>query len=70
MFRLPGQDLPVKLLGVVQPPGLVVLHRQIEGLLDRELAHAVNGHYPVRIAPWQLGGLQCVCFLFAWGKTI
>jgi hypothetical protein len=53
MLRLLGQDLPVKLLGLVQPPGLVVLRCQIEGLLDRELGHAADGHYPVRITPSQ-----------------
>jgi hypothetical protein len=47
MLRLLGQDLPVKLLRVLQPPGLVVLHCQIEGLLDCDSGHAVNWHYPL-----------------------
>ena len=38
MLRLLGQDLPVKLLGLAQAPGLVVLQGQIEGLLDRKSA--------------------------------
>jgi hypothetical protein len=50
MIGLLGQDLPVKLLGLAQPPGLVVLKCQIEGLLDRELGHAANGYYPMRIS--------------------
>ena len=36
MVGLLGQDLSVELLGLGQPPGMVVLQRQIEGLLDRE----------------------------------
>jgi hypothetical protein len=59
MLRLPGQDLPVKLLGLAQPPGLVVLQCQIEGLLDRESGHAVNGHYPVGIALSQASVISC-----------
>jgi hypothetical protein len=47
MLRLAGQDLPVEPLGLLQPPGLVVLQCQIEGVLDRELSHAVNEQYPV-----------------------
>jgi len=31
--------LPVKPLGLTQLPGLVVLHCQIEGLLDVDLCH-------------------------------
>ncbi len=49
MLRLLGQDLPIKPLGLLQPPRLVVLQCQIEGVLDRELGHAVNGQYPTRI---------------------
>jgi hypothetical protein len=33
------QDLPIELLGFLQPPGAMVPHCQIEGLLDRDLAH-------------------------------
>jgi hypothetical protein len=43
MGRLLGKDLPVKALGLLQPPGLVVLQCKVEGLLDRELSHVVNG---------------------------
>jgi hypothetical protein len=43
MLGLLGQDLPVKPLGLLQLPGLVVLQCQIEGLLDCELGHVVNG---------------------------
>jgi hypothetical protein len=39
MLWLLSQDLPVKLLGFPQPAGAMVLHRQIEGLWDRELGH-------------------------------
>ena len=42
MLRLLGQDLPVKLLGLPQASGLVVLRCQSEGLLDRELGHAAG----------------------------
>jgi hypothetical protein len=38
----------------------VVLQGQIEGLLDRELGHAVNGNYPVRIALSQQIAMSCV----------
>jgi hypothetical protein len=47
MLRLLGQDLPVEPLGLLQPPGLVVLQCQIEGVLARELSHAATGQYPV-----------------------
>ena len=53
MFRLLGQDLPVKLLGFGQPPGLVVLHGQFEGLLDRELSHE-QGNPKYRQSPLSL----------------
>jgi len=39
LLRLPDEDLPVKPLGLLQPPGLVVPQCQIEGLLDREFGH-------------------------------
>ena len=39
MRRLLGENLPVKLLGLAQPPRLVVLQCLIEGLLDRDLGH-------------------------------
>jgi hypothetical protein len=45
MRRLPGEDLPVKLFGLEQPPGLVVLQCQVERLLDCYLGHAANGWY-------------------------
>jgi hypothetical protein len=53
MIGLLRQNLPVKLLGLAQPPGLVVLQCQIEGLLDRKLGHAANSQYPARITPSQ-----------------
>ncbi len=43
MERLLREDLPVKPFGLLQPPGLVVLQCKIEGLLDCELSHIVNG---------------------------
>jgi hypothetical protein len=39
VLRLMREYLPVKTLRFPQPPGLVVLQRQIEGLLDSELRH-------------------------------
>jgi hypothetical protein len=39
MFRILGEDLPVKPLGLRQTPGLVVADGQIEGLLDGDLGH-------------------------------
>ncbi len=39
MRRLLGEDLPVEPLGLLQLPGLMVPHRQFEGLLDGELGH-------------------------------
>jgi hypothetical protein len=47
MLRLPGQDLPVEPLGLLQPPRLVVLQGQIDSVLDCELSHAATGQYPV-----------------------
>ena len=59
MLRLLGQDLPIKLLGLAQSSGLVVLQCQIEGLLDRELGHDWRWHYPARIARWQENVMCC-----------
>ena len=53
MFRLSGQDLPIKLLGFAQTPGLVVLDRQPEGLLGRELSHE-QGNPKYRQSPLSL----------------
>jgi hypothetical protein len=39
MLRRPGQDLPVDLLGLLQPPGLVVLNGNPHRLIDRDLWH-------------------------------
>ena len=36
MIGLHRENLPVKRLGLRQPPGLVVLEREIEGLWDGE----------------------------------
>ena len=42
---LHGEDLPVKRLGLRQPPGLVVLERKVEGLLDgHHLAVSFSHH--------------------------
>lgn len=46
LLRLLGQDLSIKLLGLLQPPGLVVLQCLIEHVLEREPGHVVNRHYP------------------------
>ena len=43
MLGLLRQNLPIELFGGVQPRGLMMLQCKIEGLLDRELGHAVNG---------------------------
>jgi hypothetical protein len=43
MLGLLRQNLPIELFGGVQPRGLMMLQGKIEGLLDRELGHAVNG---------------------------
>jgi hypothetical protein len=37
-----------------------VLQRQIEGLLDRKLGHAVNRQYPMRIALSQQIAMSCL----------
>ncbi|MGD0768692.1 MAG: hypothetical protein ABSB42_10945 [Tepidisphaeraceae bacterium] len=37
MSRVAGEDLPVKLLCLRQPPAPMVPHCRIEGLLDRDL---------------------------------
>jgi hypothetical protein len=60
MVGLLGQDLAVKRLGLLQPPGLVVLQCQINGLLDRELGHDATGQYPVRIALSQQTAMGCL----------
>ncbi len=44
MARLPGQDLPVQLLGLLQPTGLVLPQSQFERLLDRGLVHSRDRH--------------------------
>jgi hypothetical protein len=43
--RLLGQDLPVNLLGLWQPSGLMVLQRQVERLLDGKLRHRAIPSY-------------------------
>jgi hypothetical protein len=49
MLRLLGQNLAIKLLGLGQAPGTVLLQCQFEGLLDCELAHVAKWEYPARI---------------------
>ena len=39
MIWLLGEDLAVKLPGLVQPPASVLLQCQLKGLLDRDLSH-------------------------------
>jgi hypothetical protein len=39
MARFLSQDLPVNLLGLQPPTGLMMLQRQVEGLLNRQLGH-------------------------------
>ena len=39
VLGLLGQDLPVKLLGQLQPPGLVVLNGYLHRLIDGHLGH-------------------------------
>lgn len=46
MFRLPKEDLTVKLLGLVQPPGAMTLNRLVKGLLRRELGHEGGNSIP------------------------
>jgi len=41
MSRVAGEDLPVKLLRLAKAARLVVLNRQSEGLLDRQLGHRI-----------------------------
>ena len=40
VLRVLGENLFVELFGLEQSSGVVMLEREIEGLLDRELSHA------------------------------
>jgi hypothetical protein len=42
MRRLQYENLPVGILGFAQAPGLLVLQRMVESLLDCQLGHAIN----------------------------
>src|SRR5690349_11196094 len=39
MIRLIGQNLPIESFRLLQPPGLVVLDRDLKGLFEGELSH-------------------------------
>jgi hypothetical protein len=59
MLRLAGEDLPIKPLRLLQASGLLVPHRQIEALLDRELGHEPSNlirNFPYETPPTNVVG--------------
>ncbi len=49
MLWLGGKNPKIKLLRFRKPPGAMMLHRQIEHLLDGKLSHAATDN--IRFAP-------------------